>query len=109
MRELDPDGRFRIGEFFCFDNTWRPALRSLVERARVVLMDLRGFTKANAGCVFELEQLKALGAAGRCVFVMDSTTDRALVETSLGLLRRIGAASLDHDEARGGCNAGAVA
>ena len=81
----DPDGRFRVGEFFCFDNTWRPALRSLVERARVVLMDLRGFTKANAGCVFELEQLKALGAVGRCVFVMDSTTDRALVETSLAL------------------------
>jgi hypothetical protein len=82
---VDPDGRFRVGEFFCFDNTWRPALRSLVERARVVLMDLRGFTKANAGCVFELEQLSALGAAGRCVFVVDSTTDRALVETSLAL------------------------
>ncbi|MEO8185786.1 MAG: hypothetical protein ABI580_00280 [Burkholderiaceae bacterium] len=82
---VDPDGRFRVGEFFCFDNTWRPALRSLVERARVVLMDLRGFTKANAGCIFELEQLSALGAAGRCVFVVDSTTDRTLVETSLGL------------------------
>ena len=82
---VDPDGRFRVGEFFCFDNTWRPALRSLVERARVVLMDLRGFTKANAGCVFELEQLKSLGAISRCVFVMDSTTDRALVETTLGL------------------------
>jgi hypothetical protein len=67
---VDPDGRFRVGEFFCFDDTWRPALRSLVERARVVLMDLCGFTKANAGCVFELEQLKALGAVGRCVFVM---------------------------------------
>ena len=81
----DPDGRFRVGEFFCFDNTWRPALRSLVARARVVLMDLRGFTKANAGCVFELEQLSALGATGRCVFVIDSTTDRALTEQSLGL------------------------
>lgn len=80
----DPDGRFRVGEFFCFDNTWRPALRSLVARAQVVLMDLRGFTQANAGCVFELEQLSALGAAGRCVFVVDATTDRALVEASLG-------------------------
>ena len=37
---VDPDGRFRVGEFFCFDNTWRPTLRSLVERAHVVLMDL---------------------------------------------------------------------
>jgi len=25
--KADPDGRFRVGEFFCFDNTWRPALR----------------------------------------------------------------------------------
>ena len=90
---VDPDGRFRVGEFFCFDNTWRPALRSLVERSRVVLMDLRGFTKANAGCVFELEQLRAFGAVGRCVFVMDSTTDRALVETSLALTSGIGAAT----------------
>ena len=45
-------------------------------------MDLRGFTKANAGCVFELEQLSALDAVGRCMFVIDSTTDRALVEAS---------------------------
>lgn len=82
---VDPDGRFRVGEFFCFDNTWRPALRSLVARARVVLMDLRGFTKVNAGCVFELQQLSALGATGRCVFVIDSTTDRALTEQSLRL------------------------
>ena len=51
-------------------------------------MDLRGFTKANAGCVFELEQLSALGAAGRCVFVIDSTTDRALVEASLGAVSK---------------------
>ena len=81
----DPDGRFRAGEFFCFDNTWRPTLRSLVARANVVLMDLRGFTKANAGCVFELEQLSTLGALRRCVLVVDSTTDRALAEASLGL------------------------
>lgn len=81
----DPDGRFRVGEFFCFDNTWRPALRSLVERAQVVLMDLRGFTKANAGCVFELEQLRAQSAMSRCVFVIDATTDRALAQASLGL------------------------
>ena len=26
----DPDGRFRVSEFFCFDNTWRPTLRALV-------------------------------------------------------------------------------
>ncbi|MGH6623239.1 MAG: hypothetical protein ACREBN_04670 [Burkholderiaceae bacterium] len=73
----DPDGRFRIEEFFCFDNTWKPTLSALVGRASVVLMDLRGFTQANAGCVYELKQLASLGAIGRCVLVVDSTTDRA--------------------------------
>ena len=63
---VDPDGRFRIGEFFCFDNTWRPALRALVARERVLLMDLRGFTKANAGRVFELEQLSPVRPAAAC-------------------------------------------
>jgi len=82
----DPDGRYRIEEFFCFDNTWKPTLSALVGRASVVLMDLRGFTQANAGCVYELNQLATLGAIGRCVLVVDATTDRALVERSLGLV-----------------------
>lgn len=83
--QADPDGRFRAEEFFCFDNTWKQTLTALVGRASVILMDLRGFTQANAGCVYELNQLAALGAIGRCVLVVDSTTDRALAERSLGL------------------------
>ena len=80
----DPDGRFRIAEFFCYENTWRATLQSLVARSSVVLMDLRGFTKANAGCVFELQQLAAAGRLARCVFVTDETSDRALAAASLG-------------------------
>jgi hypothetical protein len=51
-----------VSEFFCYENTWRATLRALVARS-VVLMDSR-FTKANTGCVFELEQLAAAGRLG---------------------------------------------
>ena len=81
----DPDGRFRIAQFFCYENTWRATLQSLIARSSVVLMDLRGFTKANAGCVFELEQLAAAGRLAHCVFVTDETSDRVLAARSLGV------------------------
>jgi len=80
----DPDGRFRIAEFFCYENTWRATLQSLAARSSVVLMDLRGFTQANAGCVFELQQLAAAGRLANCVFVTDDTSDRALAASALG-------------------------
>lgn len=88
----DPDGRFRIAEFFCYENTWRATLQSLVARSSVVLMDLRGFTKANAGCVFELQQLAAAGRLANCVFVTDDASDRALAASTLGV--RGGASAL---------------
>jgi hypothetical protein len=89
LRELDaapdPDGRYRVTEFFCYENTWRATLQALAARSNVVLMDLRGFTKANAGCVFELQQLAAAGRLANCVFVTDDASDRALAANALGV------------------------
>jgi hypothetical protein len=81
----DPDGRFRVAQFFCYENTWRATLESLIQRSSVVLMDLRGFTKANTGCVFELQQLSAAGRLANCVFVTDDASDRGLAASCLGL------------------------
>jgi hypothetical protein len=53
----DPDGRFRVSELFCADSTWKPAVLALMDRADVVLLDLREFTPARAGTHFELVQL----------------------------------------------------
>ena len=78
----DPDGRFRINEVYCHDNTWRPTLEALLDASDIVLMDLRSFSASNAGCVFELEQLVGRLAGDDIVFVCDKTTD-------LPLLRRI--------------------
>jgi hypothetical protein len=53
----DPDGRFRVNDFFCYEGTWRETLEALLWRSDAVLMDLRGFTEGNSGCIFELEKL----------------------------------------------------
>jgi hypothetical protein len=79
----DLDGRYRVNEFFCYADTWRETMRKLAAGADVVLMDLRGFTQSNQGCLFELQQLLDAVHLGRVVFLMDDTTDRAFLERSL--------------------------
>jgi hypothetical protein len=71
----DGDGRFRIAEFFCHDDTWQMALRRLEKDTDVVLMDLRGFSQSNRGCVFEIKELLDLVLLRHIVFVVDRTTD----------------------------------
>ncbi len=81
----DPDGRFRINDFYCFDTTWQSVLLALVVRADRVLMDLRGFTKKNRGCLFELEALGKATHVRRIVLLTDGETDRDAARSALGL------------------------
>lgn len=55
----DPDGMFRIEDFFGHDDTWRITVSRLARDASAVLMDLRGFSPTNQGCIFEIEELIA--------------------------------------------------
>ncbi len=72
----DPDGRFRVNEFFCFDDTWKMVLNGLVSESDVVLMDLRGFKKdKNDGCKHEIQELINLKAAKEILFIIDHTTE----------------------------------
>lgn len=80
----DPDGRFRVSEFCCADNTWRATVVELMQRADVVLMDLRGVTPQRAGCEFELRQLPQRIAPGRIVLVVEPGADRAPLSALLG-------------------------
>jgi tetratricopeptide (TPR) repeat protein len=79
----DPDGRYRINELFCGDHTWYKALVALLDRADVVLMDLRGFGPNNSGCVFELQQLVERGPVGQVFLTVDDTTDRPLLDLTI--------------------------
>jgi hypothetical protein len=75
----DPDGRFRINEVYCHDNTWKPTLEALLDATDTVLMDLRSFSPGNAGCIFELEQLVRRLVSDNIVLVCDKTTDLSLL------------------------------
>ena len=79
----DPDGRFRVNEFFCHDDTWRPTLEWLLLSSDAVLMDLRGFTRDNSGCLFELQKLVQHHKLDRSLFVVDDKTDVDLLRGTL--------------------------
>ena len=79
----DPDGRFRVNELFCDDAAWRPAVGRLMAQSEVVVMDLRGFSAANRGCIFELQALIDRVPLGRLVVLIDRATDLAALRRSL--------------------------
>jgi len=90
----DFDGRYRIHDFFCYADTWQMALATLVKRSDAVLMDLRGFSPQNSGCVHELNELINLVPLSQVVLVIDNSTDFAFLEETLELAwRNIGADS----------------
>jgi hypothetical protein len=75
----DVDGRFRVADFFCHDDTWQMTLRRLEKDSDVVLMDLRSFSQSNRGCVFEIHELLDVVPLHHIVFVVDRTTDEHFV------------------------------
>ena len=81
--ERDRDGRFRVNDFFCHDDTWRMVLSRLVSESDAVLMDLRGFSPQKAGCVFEIDELINVVPLERVVFVIDDTTDEPFLRQTV--------------------------
>jgi hypothetical protein len=80
----DPDGRYRVNEFCCRDSTWQATVVELIQRADAVVMDLRGFSVQRLGCEFELRELSARLNAEQVVLVVDGSTDRVLLASSIG-------------------------
>lgn len=115
----DFDHRFRVNDFFCNENTWRMVLSHLIRLNDAVLMDLRGFRRANEGCAFELQELVRLAEPRRVVLVVDDTTDTTFLDETLGpgaqrftrvqASRRRGEVRRTIDAICGAVNAGAVA
>lgn len=82
-KQADPDGRYRVNEFFCHADTWQMTMRQLAKESNGVLMDLRSFSPTNHGCIYELEQLLDIVDLERVVFLVDETTDRQFLEETL--------------------------
>lgn len=79
----DNDGRFRVNDFFCYDDTWKMVLTRLASESNAVLMDLRGFSRQNAGVIFEIKELINLVPLERVVIVTDGTTDDPFLRQTL--------------------------
>jgi len=83
--DLEPDGegQFRVTEFFCHDDTWKLTLARLADESDAVLMDLRGFSQQNAGCVFEINEILNLVPLRHIVFGVDETTDQSFMRQTM--------------------------
>lgn len=94
----DPDGRFRVNEFFCTDAAWRDVALRLMRADPFVVMDLRGFAPTNRGCLFELQALLDGVPLAALALLVDHTTDLAyLRETLNACWKRLSAASPNRD------------
>jgi hypothetical protein len=79
----NPDGRFRINNFFCHADSWKAVLPRVVKEGDSVLMDLRSFKAENAGCTHEIRHLVTKVPFRRCLLVVDSTTNQAFLDEIL--------------------------
>jgi hypothetical protein len=79
----DPDGRYRVNEFFCRNDTWQQTVTKLMTQSDMVAMDLRAFTSERKGCIFELSALIDEVPLHRVVLLIDQTTDEPLLRRTL--------------------------
>ncbi len=71
----DPDGRFRVNEFLCFDTTWKLALDALISKTDLVLMDLRDYHAGRKGCSYELSNIANSSHLQKIIMLINSKTD----------------------------------
>ena len=79
----DPDGRYRVNEFFCMTNTWQLTMQRLAGESNAVLMDLRSFSNINSGCVMELEYLLNYVHYEQIILLIDKTTNRPFLDKTI--------------------------
>ncbi len=92
--DCDFDARWRVGELYCGNDTWRDAVRALMARSELAAMDLRGFGPEKQGCVFELQALLDLVPAQRIALLVDASTRMEFLhDTVKACLARMSAGS----------------
>lgn len=98
----DRHGRYRVQEFLCTADTWRPVVHGLMQDTDLVVVDLRNLSPGNEGIRQELAMLVELGMLSRTLLVVDGHTDQSLVtatiEASNGRLAEASVAILDDGE-----------
>jgi hypothetical protein len=83
QKRPDPDGRYRVHEFFCRADTWQRTVSTLGAASSLIIMDLRGFTADNKGVIFELRVLIDEVPLNRVALLIDRSTDEPLLRQTL--------------------------
>jgi hypothetical protein len=71
------DGRYPLNELHCLPHIWRHVVAELAGACDVVLMDLRGLRRTNAGALFELALVLDRVPLDRIVLLVDGRTDES--------------------------------
>ena len=79
----DCEGRYSIGEVFCFNSAWQQTVEQLMHISDAILLDLRGLTAQRKGTSYELRVLARTGLLDRVVAIGDEHTDWALADALL--------------------------
>jgi len=79
----DREGRYSIGEVFCFNSAWQQTVEQLMHISDAILLDLRGLTAQRKGTSYELPVLARTGLLDRVVAIGDEHTDWAFADALL--------------------------
>lgn len=73
--QLEGDARYPVNTVYCYASAWREAVERLAPESDAVLMDLRGFSAKNRGCIFELKWIVQRVRLSKIVLLTDASTD----------------------------------
>jgi hypothetical protein len=93
------DFRYRRYAFQCTDAVWKIAIRRMLDRSDVVVMDLSNLGPHNLGCAYELGLLLNYVKLSRVLLLVSETTDRECLRTILaGAETHLAPDSLNRDD-----------
>lgn len=81
--QLEGDARYPVNSVYCYASAWREAVGRLAPESDAVLMDLRGFSVTNQGCIFELTWIVQRLRLSKIVLLTDASTDFLTLEATL--------------------------
>jgi hypothetical protein len=84
--QRDPDGRFRVNDLYCSNSTWKATASALIERAGVIVLDLREYNPARAGTRFELRDMLERGVLDKLIVLVDANGGPALLQDEIRAL-----------------------
>ena len=68
---------------YCFDNLWKITLQDLVGLSKYILMDLRGYSRQNIGCSFEINYILRNFSHEKMLYIIDERTDMAYLSENI--------------------------